>query len=60
MRHFERDFFAKENQVEFAIEALLFGTPAGDLGVADPGGSGSDYGVLIKSICGQGIDLLNS
>ena len=24
MRQFGRDFFAKENQVEFAIEALLF------------------------------------
>jgi hypothetical protein len=24
-RHFSRDFFAKENHVEFAIEALLFG-----------------------------------
>jgi hypothetical protein len=25
IRHFGRDFFAKENHVEFAIEALLFG-----------------------------------
>ena len=25
IRHFARDFFAKENHVEFAIEALLFG-----------------------------------
>jgi hypothetical protein len=25
IRHFGRDFFAKKNQVKFAIEALLFG-----------------------------------
>jgi hypothetical protein len=25
IRHFARDFFAKENHWEFAIEALLFG-----------------------------------
>ncbi len=25
VRHFGRDFFAKENHIEFAIEALLFG-----------------------------------
>jgi hypothetical protein len=26
LRKLTRDFFAKENQIEFAIEALLFGT----------------------------------
>jgi hypothetical protein len=25
IRHFARDFFAKENHLEFAIEALVFG-----------------------------------